>query len=190
MRRTRRYSPRPSPSPPPCCSWPPARHRGGSGRAPPTPAGPPVSGGTPDLGGRDRADHLQPAPVRAGQGPAAGVELVRGAAHPRRHGGFLPWLATGYEVSADGLTYTVKLRTDVTFHDGEKFDAAAVKANFDQLLAARLRPGGRRGAAARTSKASRWSTRPRVTDHAQRARRADPGLPGLPAGRPGLARSR
>ncbi|MBB5874134.1 peptide/nickel transport system substrate-binding protein [Allocatelliglobosispora scoriae] len=49
-------------------------------------------------------------------------------------GGFVPWLATGYQVSPDGLVYTVKLRTDVTFHDGEKFDAAAVKANFDQLL--------------------------------------------------------
>ncbi|MFC4059228.1 ABC transporter substrate-binding protein [Planomonospora corallina] len=49
-------------------------------------------------------------------------------------GGFLPWLATSWEVSDDGLTYTLKLREDVTFHDGEKFDAAAVKANFDQLL--------------------------------------------------------
>jgi peptide/nickel transport system substrate-binding protein len=50
-------------------------------------------------------------------------------------GGFLPWLARSYDVSADGLTYTFKLRDDVTFHDGEKFDAAAVKANLDQLLA-------------------------------------------------------
>src|SRR3954462_10514097 len=37
-------------------------------------------------------------------------------------GGYLPWLATGYQTSADGLTYTVKLRTDVTFSDGTKFD--------------------------------------------------------------------
>ncbi|WP_344616262.1 ABC transporter substrate-binding protein [Dactylosporangium salmoneum] len=48
-------------------------------------------------------------------------------------GGYLPWLASSYSVSADGLTYTFKLRDDVTFHDGEKFDAAAVKANLDQL---------------------------------------------------------
>ncbi|SDT42461.1 ABC transporter substrate-binding protein [Actinoplanes derwentensis] len=48
-------------------------------------------------------------------------------------GGFVPWLATGYEVSADGKTYTFKLRTDVTFSDGTKFDAAAVKANLDQF---------------------------------------------------------
>ncbi|HWS34392.1 MAG TPA: ABC transporter substrate-binding protein [Actinoplanes sp.] len=48
-------------------------------------------------------------------------------------GGYVPWLATGYEVSADGRTYTFTLRTDVTFSDGEKFDAAAVKANIDQF---------------------------------------------------------
>jgi peptide/nickel transport system substrate-binding protein len=50
-------------------------------------------------------------------------------------GGFVPWLATGYEVSPDGLAYTFKLRTDVTFSDGTPFDAAAVKANIDQIRA-------------------------------------------------------
>ncbi len=56
-------------------------------------------------------------------------------------GGFLPWLASGYEVSPDGRTYTFTLRTDVTFSDGTKFDAAAVKANIDQLLAPNYAPG-------------------------------------------------
>lgn len=55
-------------------------------------------------------------------------------------GGYLPWLATSWEASADGLTYTFKLREGVTFHDGEKFDAAAVKANLDQLLVAGYAP--------------------------------------------------
>ncbi|MBW6434660.1 ABC transporter substrate-binding protein [Actinoplanes hulinensis] len=48
-------------------------------------------------------------------------------------GGYLPWLATGYETSPDGRTYTFKLRTDVSFTDGTKFDATAVKANVDQF---------------------------------------------------------
>ncbi|MCI2958572.1 ABC transporter substrate-binding protein [Agromyces atrinae] len=48
-------------------------------------------------------------------------------------GTFSPWLATSWEVSDDGLTYTFELRDDVTFHDGEVFDAAAVKANFDRI---------------------------------------------------------
>ncbi|MFF5110884.1 ABC transporter substrate-binding protein [Streptosporangium sp. NPDC000509] len=50
------------------------------------------------------------------------------------NGEFLPWLATSWKVSEDGLTYTFELRDDVTFHDGEKFDAASVKANLDQLV--------------------------------------------------------
>ncbi len=44
----------------------------------------------------------------------------------------VPQLATGYEWSADSKTLTIKLRTDVTFHDGEKFDAAAVKFNIER----------------------------------------------------------
>jgi len=43
-----------------------------------------------------------------------------------------PLLATEWEASDDGLSYTFTLRDDVTFHDGEKFDAEAVCANFDR----------------------------------------------------------
>ncbi|MBN7792223.1 ABC transporter substrate-binding protein [Microbacterium esteraromaticum] len=49
-------------------------------------------------------------------------------------GSFSPWLATDWTVSEDGTTYTFRLRDDVTFHDGEPFDAAAVKANFDRII--------------------------------------------------------
>ncbi|WP_433065186.1 ABC transporter substrate-binding protein [Dactylosporangium sp. CS-033363] len=56
-------------------------------------------------------------------------------------GGYLPWLARSYEASADGKQYTFKLRDDVTFHDGDKFDAAAVKANLDQLFVPGYAPG-------------------------------------------------
>ncbi|MDA0638165.1 ABC transporter substrate-binding protein [Nonomuraea sp. MCN248] len=48
-------------------------------------------------------------------------------------GTFQPWLARAWTVSDDGLTYTLDLRDDVTFHDGTAFDAAAVKANLDQF---------------------------------------------------------
>ncbi|MEU7866582.1 ABC transporter substrate-binding protein [Dactylosporangium sp. NPDC049140] len=56
-------------------------------------------------------------------------------------GGYVPWLAKSYDVSADGRTYTFKLRDDVTFQDGDKFNAAAVKANLDQLLVPGYAPG-------------------------------------------------
>lgn len=45
-----------------------------------------------------------------------------------------PSLAKSWEISADGTEYTFKLREDVTFHDGTRFDAAAVKYNFDRML--------------------------------------------------------
>src|SRR3954470_7306093 len=41
----------------------------------------------------------------------------------------VPMLATGFQWSGDNKTLTLKLRQGVTFHDGEKLDAAAVKYN-------------------------------------------------------------
>jgi len=46
---------------------------------------------------------------------------------------FGPWLASSWTVSPDGRTWTFKLRNDVHFHDGTRFDAAAVKFNLDRL---------------------------------------------------------
>lgn len=44
----------------------------------------------------------------------------------------VPQLATAYQWSADNKSITLKLRSGVTFHDGEKFDAAAVKFNIER----------------------------------------------------------
>ena len=44
----------------------------------------------------------------------------------------VPQLATGYEWSGDSKSLVIKLRQGVTFHDGEKLDAAAVKFNLDR----------------------------------------------------------
>ena len=44
----------------------------------------------------------------------------------------VPQLATGYTWSADHKALTIKLRQGVTFHDGEKLDAAAVKFNLER----------------------------------------------------------
>jgi peptide/nickel transport system substrate-binding protein len=46
--------------------------------------------------------------------------------------GLVPQLATSWEWSADSKALTMKLRPGVTFHDGEKFDAAAVKFNIER----------------------------------------------------------
>src|SRR6202171_3986254 len=44
----------------------------------------------------------------------------------------VPQLATSYEWSPDNKVLTLKLRPGVTFHDGEKFNAAAVKFNIER----------------------------------------------------------
>jgi len=43
-----------------------------------------------------------------------------------------PSLATDWEASEDGRAWTFNLREDVTFHDGEPFNAEAVCFNFDR----------------------------------------------------------
>lgn len=49
---------------------------------------------------------------------------------------YLPQLATAWSWSADNLTLTMRLRPDVTFQDGEPFDAAAVKYNIERYQSA------------------------------------------------------
>jgi peptide/nickel transport system substrate-binding protein len=46
--------------------------------------------------------------------------------------GIVPQLATSWEWSADNKALTMKIRPNVTFHDGEKLDAAAVKFNLER----------------------------------------------------------
>jgi peptide/nickel transport system substrate-binding protein len=47
---------------------------------------------------------------------------------------FTPWLAQSWEVNDNNTQYTFHLRQDVTFSDGTRLDAAAVKYNFDRIL--------------------------------------------------------
>ena len=46
----------------------------------------------------------------------------------------IPGLATDWKWSEDGKTLTMNLRQGVTFQDGEKFDAEAVKFNIERAL--------------------------------------------------------
>lgn len=50
-------------------------------------------------------------------------------------GSVVPGLAESWEISDDGLTYTFKLRSGVTFHDGTTMDAEDVKFSLDRINA-------------------------------------------------------
>jgi peptide/nickel transport system substrate-binding protein len=47
---------------------------------------------------------------------------------------YVPGLADSYTVNADASVFTFKLKKGVTFHDGTKFDATAVKATYDHIV--------------------------------------------------------
>jgi len=49
-------------------------------------------------------------------------------------GSLVPLALESYEVSADGLEYTLHVRPGMTFHDGTALDAEAVKWNFDRQM--------------------------------------------------------
>ncbi len=48
-------------------------------------------------------------------------------------GEIVPWLATAWEVNDNATVFDFTLRTDVTFSNGEVFDAAAVKTFIDGI---------------------------------------------------------
>ena len=45
-------------------------------------------------------------------------------------GSYHPAVAESWTISPDGRTYTFKIRSGITFSDGEKLDAYAVQANL------------------------------------------------------------
>ncbi|MCO8168294.1 ABC transporter substrate-binding protein [Pseudomonas sp. 21LCFQ02] len=48
-------------------------------------------------------------------------------------GTLTPWLAKSWDISPDGKTYTFHLRDDVTFSDGERFNAETVRLNLEHM---------------------------------------------------------
>lgn len=52
--------------------------------------------------------------------------------HSEPDGTLVPGLAESWELSPDGLTFTLHLRDAVTFDDGSPLDASAVKASLDR----------------------------------------------------------
>jgi peptide/nickel transport system substrate-binding protein len=54
----------------------------------------------------------------------------------------VPWVADTWEVSPDGLTYTITMRQDAVFHDGSPVNADAVVYSAERLLRVGQGAGG------------------------------------------------
>ncbi|MDK6630278.1 ABC transporter substrate-binding protein, partial [Actinotignum timonense] len=61
--------------------------------------------------------------------------VYEGLTRRAENGDILPALATSWDISEDGLTYTFHLREGVKFHDGSDFDAADVVATLEASAA-------------------------------------------------------
>jgi peptide/nickel transport system substrate-binding protein len=64
----------------------------------------------------------------------AATQDAEGLVSRDKDGKIIPWLATSWKVSKDGLTWTFKLKDGVKFTDGTPLTWEAVKANVDHLL--------------------------------------------------------
>ena len=53
------------------------------------------------------------------------LQVLESLVDANAEGALRPGLATSWEASSDGLTWSFKLRAGVSFHDGSAFDAAA-----------------------------------------------------------------
>ncbi|WP_166984712.1 ABC transporter substrate-binding protein [Canibacter zhoujuaniae] len=86
-------------------------------------------------GGNLENNHMDPHRSQLDVSAIVGRLVLDSLTYLDEKGELQPWLATDWSVSEDGKSVSFDLRHDVTFHDGEAFNAAAVKANFDHIMA-------------------------------------------------------
>lgn len=78
-------------------------------------------------------DPTAAAPVSIGQ--VTWQNIFEGLVTINEDGKVQPQLATSWDISEDGKTYTFKLQEGVRFHDGEAFDSSVAKASLERARA-------------------------------------------------------
>ncbi|MGJ3508597.1 ABC transporter substrate-binding protein [Enemella sp. A6] len=108
--------------------------------------GDPASGGTVTFASYTEPRLLDPAMTQA-TGSTGGTEMIAIYDTLLRYDWekqeLAPQLAEGFEVNDDSTEFTLTLREGVTFSDGEKLDAAAVKASMERYAKSQRAPDGR-----------------------------------------------
>ena len=92
-----------------------------------------VKGGTLTFGSLVEPPGLDPYHQAADGRIRFTVLMYQGLFYESETGQAVPLLATGYEVSPDGLVYTIKLREGVKFHTGQPMTAKDVAYSYNYL---------------------------------------------------------
>lgn len=98
------------------------------------PAGEPKPGGTLSFAMKEDVTSLDPLKAIQYGDIRLNILVAQQLVAPDRAGNFVGVLAESWETSADGKTWTFKLRPDVKFHNGAVLTADDVKWIFDRIL--------------------------------------------------------
>jgi len=116
----------------PSATEPPATAAPAAATAAPAAAAKP--GGQATLAWMLEPNSLDPAQYEWRASGLISVNVFESLVEKDHDGNFHPRLAESWEMSADGLEITWKLRQGIQFHDGTPFNADAVKFTFDRIL--------------------------------------------------------
>ncbi len=78
-------------------------------------------------------DNLNPMMSSATDTQAMMMNVYEGLLTFDKNGNFLPALAESYDIKDGGKTYDFKLKKDIEFHNGDKFDSGDVKYTYETL---------------------------------------------------------
>jgi peptide/nickel transport system substrate-binding protein len=108
-------------------------NKSGSGSSGSNSGGTPVEGGsvTYGLDAEHPEGFCDPTAQLAAAGILENLAIYDTLMVPNEKGDMVPYLAQSVTPSADYKTWTIKVRPNIKFQDGEPLDSNAVKANFD-----------------------------------------------------------
>jgi ABC-type transport system substrate-binding protein len=101
---------------------------------PTAPSGTPVEGGVLVASTIEEPDTLNPWTTQLVSGFDVFTGMYEGFLQYDSNQQLNPRLADSFEISPDGLTYTWKLKTGITFHNGELFNAHTVVSNWNAIM--------------------------------------------------------
>lgn len=81
---------------------------------------------------QDLEDSLDPHKIEAAGTKEVLFNIFEGLVKPTSDGDFIPAVAESYDISADSLTYTFKVRDNIKFHDGSTLKPSDVKFSIDK----------------------------------------------------------